>query len=68
VRHGYSHFRITLYAFACDYISGTPQKIGVADFAWVTLGDLEQYAFPVTDQKIITLLRHGGGQLGMDLG
>jgi A/G-specific adenine glycosylase len=68
VRHGYTHFRITLYAFACRYMSGTPQTIGVADYAWVTLDDLARYAFPVTDQKIIALLRNGGGQLGMDLG
>lgn len=68
VRHGYTHFRITLYAFACEYISGIPQTIGVADFAWVTLDDLDRYAFPVTDQKIIAFLRNGGGQLGMDLG
>jgi A/G-specific adenine glycosylase len=68
VRHGYTHFRITLYAFACQHVSGIPQKIGVADYAWIMLDDLDHYAFPVTDQKIIALLRYGGGQLGMDLG
>ncbi len=67
IRHGYTHFRITLYAFACRYVSGEPRAIEVADWAWVTLDDLERYAFPVTDQKIIALLRDGGGQLGMDL-
>lgn len=67
VRHGYSHFRITLYAFACRYLSGTPQTIGCSDWAWVTLDELDRYAFPVTDQKIIAMLRNGGGQLGMDL-
>ena len=67
IRHGYTHFRITLYVFTCRYVSGDPQAIEVADWAWVTLDDLERYAFPVTDQKIIALLRDGGGQLGMDL-
>jgi A/G-specific adenine glycosylase len=67
VRHAYSHFRITLYAFECDYVSGEPQAIECADWAWVTLDDLDRYAFPVTDQKIIAMLRNGGGQLGMDL-
>jgi len=67
IHHGYTHFRITLYAFACRYVSGEPRAIEVADWAWVTLDDLERYAFPVTDQKIIALLRDGGGQLGMDL-
>ena len=68
VRHGYTHFRITLYAFACALVSGTPQAIQCAAWAWATLDDLERYAFPVTDQKIIAMLRNGGGQIGMDLG
>jgi A/G-specific adenine glycosylase len=67
VRHAYSHFRITLYAFTCEHISGEPQAIGCADWAWAALDDLDRYAFPVTDQKIIAMLKNGGGQLGMDL-
>jgi A/G-specific adenine glycosylase len=68
VRHAYSHFRITLYAYACEHLSGEPQAIGCADWAWVTPDDFDRYAFPATDQKIIAALRAGGGQLGMDLG
>lgn len=67
VKHAYSHFRITLYAFECRLISGEPQAIGCADWAWVTLDDLDRYAFPVTDQKIIAMLRGQDAQLGMDL-
>lgn len=67
IRHAYTHFRITLYVFLCSYIGGDPQAIEVADWAWVALDELDTYAFPVTDQKIIALLRDGGGQLGMDL-
>ncbi len=68
VRHGYTHFRITLYAFHCTLRAGTPQAIGCAAWTWVALDDLDRYAFPVTDRKIIAMLRDGGGQLGMDLG
>lgn len=68
VRHAYTHFCITLYAFACHIVSGTPQAIECADWAWVSLDELSEYAFPVTDQKIIAMLRNGGGQLGLDLG
>ncbi|MBN2303563.1 MAG: A/G-specific adenine glycosylase [Anaerolineae bacterium] len=68
VRHAYSHFRITLYAFMCEYVSGQPQALECADWTWTTLDTLDQYAFPVTDQQIIAMLRNGGGQLGMDLG
>jgi A/G-specific adenine glycosylase len=68
VRHAYTHVRITLYAFACEHVNGEPQAIECADWAWATLDELDQYAFPVTDQKIIAMLQNGGGQLGMDLG
>jgi A/G-specific adenine glycosylase len=67
VRHAYTHFRITLYAFACRIIGGEPAAIGCAGWAWVTLDELDRYAFPVTDQKIIAMLRDGG-QLALDLG
>jgi hypothetical protein len=38
-------------------VSGTPQHLGVADHAWVTLGDLDRYAFAATDLRIIDRLR-----------
>lgn len=68
VRHAYTHFRITLYAFECQLLHGEPQAIGCSAWAWVTLDDLDRYAFPVTDQKIIAMLRGGSAQLGLDLG
>ena len=57
VRHAYTHFRITLYAFHARHLAGDPQAIGVADWRWVTLDDLAAFPFPVTDQKIIQALR-----------
>ena len=68
VKHAYSHFRITLYAFACRYLGGEPQTIGCAAWTWTSLAELDRYAFPVTDQKIIAMLRGDDRQLGMDLG
>lgn len=68
VRHAYSHFRITLYAFMCSLVSGEPQAIQCADWTWTPLDQIDLYAFPVTDQKIIAMLKNGGGQLAMDLG
>lgn len=57
IKHAYTHFRITLHTFHAVHTGGTPQHIGVADHAWVTLEDLDNYAFAVTDQKIIAALR-----------
>ncbi|VAW30435.1 A/G-specific adenine glycosylase [hydrothermal vent metagenome] len=56
IKHAYTHFRITLHAFHAHHRSGKPQHIDVANHAWVTLSDLDQYAFAVTDRKIIAAL------------
>ena len=57
IKHAYTHFRITLHAFHATHINGEPQHLGVANHAWVTLADLDDYAFAVTDRKIIATLR-----------
>ncbi len=62
VKHAYTHFRITLHAFFATRIAGQPQHVGVADHAWVTLQDLDDYAFAVTDLKIIRALKQKCGQ------
>ena len=56
VRHGFTHFKITLHAFTCRYVSGEPQTIGVRDFAWVLPTALDQYSFGKADREVITAL------------
>lgn len=56
VEHAYTHFRITLHAFHAAYVDGEVEHLGVADHAWVTLDELDRYAFAVTDRKIIAAL------------
>jgi A/G-specific adenine glycosylase len=57
VKHSYTHFKITLHAFACRLLAGQPQALGVADWRWVTPAELDAFAFPRTDQKIIVAMR-----------
>lgn len=56
VKHAYTHFRITLHAYHARHVAGEPQNIGVDDHAWVTLADLDRFAFAVTDLRIIDAL------------
>ncbi|MFK7801640.1 MAG: NUDIX domain-containing protein, partial [Anaerolineae bacterium] len=56
VKHAYTHFRITLHSMHALYQGGEIKHLGIKDHAWVTLNDLENYAFAVTDQKIIKAL------------
>ena len=57
VKHAYTHFRITLHAIHAQFQSGTVKHLGVANHAWVTIDQLDKYAFAVTDQKIIKSLQ-----------
>jgi A/G-specific adenine glycosylase len=57
VKHAYTHFRITLHAFECRLVSGRPRAIQVADWRWVRFDELDDFAFAVTDRKIIQALR-----------
>jgi len=65
VERPFTHFYMTLYAFHCQWLGGEPQCLGCDDLRWVTLDQLDAFAFPVADQKIIATLRDGnpaGGQ------
>jgi A/G-specific adenine glycosylase len=63
VKHAFTHFRITLHAFRCRYVDGPPQAIGCADWRWVTLDELDQFAFGHADRQIIAELRAQPGRL-----
>jgi A/G-specific adenine glycosylase len=57
VEHAFTHFYMTLYAFDCRWLAGTPQCLGCIKLHWATLDELDTFAFPVADQKIISFLR-----------
>ncbi len=57
VKHAYSHFRVTLHTFHCLLADGNPQAIDVEEWRWIPLKDVDQYAFPTADRKIIAALR-----------
>lgn len=61
VRHAYSHFRITLHAFECRYVSGRCRAIGCDAVKWVRPAELDRYAFPKANHKIIAALRDAAG-------
>ncbi len=56
VEHAYTHFSITLHAFHCRFCGGEPQTLGVADWRWVFPDELDAFAWPSTDAKIIAAL------------
>jgi A/G-specific adenine glycosylase len=56
VEHAYTHFRITLYAFACRLVAGEPVCIDCDDFRWATLEEIAALPMSVADRKIAGIL------------
>ena len=56
LKHAYTHFRITLTAFRCDWEGGSPGSLGCENVAWVPEDALSEYPFSRADRKIIEIL------------
>lgn len=56
VKHTYSHFKITLHAYLCDYKNGTAKPLGCDAVKWIVPKNLTKYAFPAANSKIIKKL------------
>jgi A/G-specific adenine glycosylase len=57
VRHAYSHFHITLRAVVCQHVRGRPKAIGCDVVRWVAAEELDGYAFPRANQKVLARLK-----------
>lgn len=57
VNHAYSHFRVTLHVFECRYVSGRVKRRQCVAWKWVTLDQLDDYAFPAANKRIIAALK-----------
>ena len=51
--HAYSHFKITLHAFRCRLEAGTPEAREDQPFRWVGVEELDDYAFPRANRRLI---------------
>jgi A/G-specific adenine glycosylase len=53
VKHAYTHFKITLHAFHCDYLDGTPKPKACQTWRWVNPDQLSNYAFPKANKTVL---------------
>ncbi len=61
VRHAFTHFKITLYAFDCRYVGAlpphdAPQALGARQWRWARLTELAQFSFGKADRQVIAEL------------
>lgn len=63
-RHVYTHFRVTLHAFACRLLDeGEPQPLQTQDIRWVQPGELQDYPMGKIDRQIAQRLSREVGQM-----
>ena len=56
VKHAYSHFKITLHAYRCHYISGDLIAKSAKQLKWVKKAELDLYPFPKANKAFLTLI------------
>lgn len=56
VKHAYTHFKITLHAYHCRYLSGEPQPKACQNWKWVSPDELPTYAFPKANKTVLEVL------------
>jgi len=65
VKHAFTHFKITLHAYECQYRGALPpytepQTLQAQAWAWVTLDTIGQYSFGKADRDVIEALQQRG--------
>lgn len=56
VKHSYPEVEITLHAFACRHVGGTPQARGCADWKWIAPEELAGCRLSPADRELLPLL------------
>ncbi|PON17886.1 A/G-specific adenine glycosylase [Candidatus Entotheonella serta] len=58
VSHGFTHFKITVTAFRCEWQSGTEQPMATDELRWVTLDELDRFPLPKAAIKVAEAVRN----------
>ncbi|MGD9687308.1 MAG: A/G-specific adenine glycosylase [Desulfobacter sp.] len=56
VFHAYTHFKIEMDVFFCDYLSGRVTLNGPIDHKWVRVDELHRFPFPRANLKFMELI------------
>ncbi len=51
-QHAYTHFKLTVYVFSGEVVSGTPRALAADEIRWVPINELAQYPMGKVDRLI----------------
>ncbi|MFN7142079.1 MAG: 8-oxo-dGTP diphosphatase MutT, partial [Limisphaerales bacterium] len=55
--HDYPEKTVQLNFFRCELVKNEPQTIGCDAVEWITASELDNYAFPAADARLLQMLR-----------
>ncbi len=59
VKHAYSHFTMTMHVHRAKIVSGRPRAIDCADYRWVKISALRDFAYSKADLRVVEKLQGG---------
>ncbi len=62
IRHSYTQFDVQLHVFLCRITRGIPRALWAEQIRWVRTGELDRFAYPSANLKIVRWLTAGGSQ------
>ncbi|HHY83936.1 MAG TPA: 8-oxo-dGTP diphosphatase MutT [Verrucomicrobia bacterium] len=57
ITHSYPERTVHLRFFRCIWVRNEPRAIGCPEFRWVTASELDEFAFPAADARLLDRLR-----------
>ena len=56
IDHQYSHFKINVKLYQCQYISGEAKPLSSQQVKWINKKNINQFTFPIATHKLFKLL------------
>lgn len=57
VNHAYTHFKIVVDVFLCQFVGGNIKLNGPADYRWITLSEIADFPLPQVNHKFLPKLK-----------
>jgi A/G-specific adenine glycosylase len=57
IKHAYTHFRIIMHVFCCEYLAGRVKRNGPVDHRWIKISSIDQYPLPKANHKFLPELK-----------
>tara|TARA_Y100000590_G_scaffold450627_1_gene590593 strand:- start:1174 stop:2223 length:1050 start_codon:yes stop_codon:yes gene_type:complete len=56
IKHQYSHFKLNITLFKCEYLTGNPKPLQSQAYKWITKKKIKDFAFPAATHKLFKLI------------